>query len=863
MKRIVLLLLSLSVGASLLLAGRGQRARAADPDLCGARPQPDTSKLEDWLAAECYKRPALGFLRDKHEKRTTGPTRATAPHGRVTVYYSQDLVAWLKGGRKGQVPDGALVVKEMFGWDSGEYSGRAAMLKHRAGSYSGWFFYPGEYLAGGCIGCHASALSELTFSDLGHIEGTEPAAKTQGLPQALALASHPGTSRHDGPRLGLNADELLVPPPPALGLHLRDNTEFLRSFPWLASVPLGPQSVLPFPNWRRARSFVAGADGPAVFLPSTNCFGCHDAQVAERSANMVIPAPRSSQFLNISPYAEWSASLMGLAGRDPVFHAQLESEKVLRPGQSAGLDDTCYRCHGVAGQRQLHLDHKRPFTHDVIYAEGSHPMARYGALARDGITCTVCHHISPEGLGQEQTFSGQFKVGRADELWGPYKDAVKAQPMKQALGITPVGGDHMRRSALCGSCHTVILPRVPAGYSGNCFEDKQLGREHEQTTYLEWRNSAYQDEQAPGPLARSCQSCHMPTELTPATEGAIGEGAPTGPLSSKIAEIEEYLPNVPSSLPESEITLQQRRPYARHTLTGINVFVLRMFSQFAGVLGVARRDPMAGEPSFLSSLNLAQREAVAMAQRSTAKVELVGSPRTTSEGGGSLLATVRVSNLTGHKFPSGVGFRRAFLELRVEDAAGQLLWASGATTAQGEIVGADGKPLDAESATGPTGLQPHHERISKPDQVQIYEERTVDDKGKLTTSFLSMFRKVKDTRLLPRGWSQKRAGTEFMQPLAPGGKNPFPGGRSFDEVTYAIPLKDLGRSGATPAGLTVQATLYYQSIPPYYLRDRFAAAQGPETKRLYLLASGLDASGPIKDWRLAIGTTGKVAVGAP
>jgi hypothetical protein len=46
--------------------------------------------------------------------------------------------------------------------------------------------------------------------------------------------------------------------------------------------------------------------------------------------NMVF-TDTTGQVRNLSPYGEWSASLMGLAGRDPVFQAQLESEKALRP----------------------------------------------------------------------------------------------------------------------------------------------------------------------------------------------------------------------------------------------------------------------------------------------------------------------------------------------------------------------------------------------------------------------------------------------------------------------------------------------------------------------------------------------------
>lgn len=499
----------------------------------------------------------------------------------------------------------------------------------------------------------------------------------------------------------------------------------------------------------------------------------------------------------------------------------------------------------------------------MIYAEGDHRLARYGALARDGITCTVCHHIAPEGLGSPKSFTGQFAAGKADELYGPYSDAIKAEPMKQALGITPRGSEHIKRAAMCGSCHTVILPQLPANYRRADLAEASIGQIHEQTTYLEWQNSAYQDERDPGKESRTCQSCHMPI-LSNKKEQSPRE---TDALPMKIANIEEYLPGIPSSLPESAITLAPRRPYARHTLTGINLFVMQMFSQFAGVLGVARRDPLAGAPSFLSSLKLVQREALALAQQATARVEFTGPPRIVKnkgrDAGRTLVVTVRVTNLAGHKFPSGVGFRRAFLAFQVLSQSGQVLWASGATNNLGVILGPDGSPLPSEFTLDPAELEPHHERITRPTEVQIYEERTTDDRGRLTTSFLSLFKRVKDNRLLPQGWSPVRRGTASMQPVNLDGSKLYKDGRNYDEVTYAIPIGSrdgITEESAAQGRWTVQATLYYQSIPPYYLRDRFSAAKGQETQRLYLFSRGLNAAGAIENWKLLIGATDKVPV---
>ena len=56
----------------------------------------------------------------------------------------------------------------------------------------------------------------------------------------------------------------------------------------------------------------------------------------------------------------------------------------------------------------------------------------------------------------------------------------------------------------------------------------------------------------------------------------------------------------------------------------------------------------------------------------------------------ALSARVTVDNKVGHKFPSGVGFRRAFIEFEVLDAKGKPLWASGRTNGAGVIVDDEG-----------------------------------------------------------------------------------------------------------------------------------------------------------------------------
>ena len=63
-----------------------------------------------------------------------------------------------------------------------------------------------------------------------------------------------------------------------------------------------------------------------------------------------------TNLLNLAPYGEWRGSPMGLAGRDPIFFSQLETEQTAHPALARLAPDVCLHCHGVMGQRQFCLD---------------------------------------------------------------------------------------------------------------------------------------------------------------------------------------------------------------------------------------------------------------------------------------------------------------------------------------------------------------------------------------------------------------------------------------------------------------------------------------------------------------------------
>ena len=143
-----------------------------------------------------------------------------------------------------------------------------------------------------------------------------------------------------------------------------------------------------------------------------------------------------------SQYGEWSVSLMGLAGRDPVFLAQIETERMLKKGVDPVLiDNVCYGCHGSMGPRQYHLDRVQGeppgFSHYMVFstpedkpfytmhkdrAPYNNPLAApryasYGALARDGVSCAVCHHIGPANGGYVKTPDANTSPEVAKAFW--------------------------------------------------------------------------------------------------------------------------------------------------------------------------------------------------------------------------------------------------------------------------------------------------------------------------------------------------------------------------------------------------------------------------------------------------------------
>jgi hypothetical protein len=632
---------------------------------------------------------------------------------------------------------------------------------------------------------------------------------------------------------------------------------------------------------------ISGANKLDQYLTSDQCINCHDATISNSAeANMVIPKANSETRINVSPYGEWRASPMGLAGRDPIFFSQLQSETNNLPDMKKCIENTCLHCHGVMGERQQSIDHPqtedncsdifaiappkgvplgKPFAKDTVTKWQSDPKvpdnhdAKYGALARDGISCMVCHQMTDTAFGDESGFTGNFVTNKPGAVVGPY-EKVTTVPMDNALGILPEFGAQLKSSDMCGTCHNILLPTY--NNDGSAHEmtapnGQVVSASYEQTTHLEWLNSDFAKK---GTFA-SCIDCHMPTKYQ--------VGDTYNPLKDlKIANIEssDFAPTT-HRLPDDDITLTQRPEgtYARHSLHGLNLFLNELFQQFPMILGIRQLDYMTQsnvQPSLITG-NESMQE---MATKETADVAINSMTLTENE----LNVEVQVTNKTGHFLPSGVGFRRVFLEFIVKDTAGKEIWASGKTNNLGVIVnGLTQQPLETEKGgKASTQYQKHHQTITSQDQVQIYQELIKDSDKHLTTSFLRRVDEVKDNRIRGKGFDPQfyyNNESPYIQMLGElkgeAANDPYYSDTKLtgsDVLNYKIKfdaeiIKNIG---------SVSVRLFNQSIPPPYLQDRFSDAQikggeKDDIQRLFYMTSHLNTSSDkngkpnsIKDWKL-------------
>lgn len=499
------------------------------------------------------------------------------------------------------------------------------------------------------------------------------------------------------------------------------------------------------------------------FATSPACARCH-SNVAGTSAM------RDDKQRPIAPHDLWQSTMMASAARDPFWRAVVSAEIAATPAAKGAIEAKCLTCHAPMAQAEASQAGKPSPGLATLQGESTGIDATAQQLGLDGVSCTVCHQILPDKLGGPSSFSGGFVIGDQRQTFGPHPNPFTT-PMVNSSGFTPVLGKQLRESSLCASCHTLDTQTLDA--SGKATGHVLA----EQSPYLEWRNSAFSTEAAsPGPKAASCQSCHVPTT---SVDGA--------PISTHIAR----RPNggtFPATSPRS--------PFGRHVFVGGNTVVPRILAAQRAAL-----NPQASQAAFDATVAAARE----LLSKRTAKLALSGLTRTAS----GLSFTVRVDNLAGHKMPTGFPSRRAWLRVRIKDASGATVFASGEVDVNGRILGPQGAPLPSELRGGP--LQPHHLTVSDATQVQIYQSVMADPTGKPTYTLLRGATYAKDNRLLPEGYSATHPSAKTTAPVGTDNDGDFVGGS--DQLRFELPSS--GASGA----LQVEVALLYQPIGARFVAE--------------------------------------------
>lgn len=393
------------------------------------------------------------------------------------------------------------------------------------------------------------------------------------------------------------------------------------------------------------------------------------------------------------------------------------------------------------------------------------------SIALDGVSCLSCHQQSEVGLGD--THSGEVHFDTARVAYGPFTSPLSS-PMLNASQYEPVYSPHISDAGICAGCHTLITETVDL--------DGQLtgGTFVEQATYHEWLNSDYAVDEI------SCQSCHMPT----LTKGLffLAAGFETPP----------------------------RNKFSLHELAGANVSMLKLMKENRAELGIS-----ATEMDFDNVITATEN----MLRFRTLEVELTALERTAD----TAFLALRLTNLAGHKFPSGYPARRAYVHFVATTVEGDTLFESGAIDSNYELLAHD------------ASFERHYATIRSEEEVQIYEQVLGDVNNQKTTVLVRAASALKDNRIPPKGFRQDHEVYDTTQISGQAlldsdfNVDELGEGSGSDVVYYHIPTEGYFDP------ISIKATVYYQSMPPKWMAEMFSEST-PEIDRFVNMYNSADRS---------------------
>lgn len=507
-------------------------------------------------------------------------------------------------------------------------------------------------------------------------------------------------------------------------------------------------------------------EGAILDDPDLSCATCHGNYDEDHEA-----------------WFNWRGSMMGQAARDPFFFACM----AIAEQDAPSVGDLCIRCHSPGGWQE---GRSTDTSGDLLNVKDRH-----------GVQCDFCHrmvdHVYDPGIDPVEdepvlagidelplaAANGQFINDPAPIRRGPYADAQAAHQF--------VESPFHRSADLCGVCHDVSSPvysrLTTLDYGPNPFDQVHPDMDVRnmfpiERTYSEWSESEYASTGVHAPqfagskpdgIVSTCQDCHM--------RDAVAKGAAAD--------------------------AQTRDDLALHDFTGGNTFVPDIIHQFY--------------PDEVDAAQLADAK-----ERARDMLRLAATVEVTPEDFG---VTVRVTNETGHKLPSGYPEgRRMWLNVRAIDAAGQTVYESGAY----EYATAD---------------------LLHDTQIKVYEihpgispalSEIVDIPAGKSFHFVLNDTIYSDNRIPPRGFTN----TGFESIQSPPVDYAYADGQYWDETPYRLP-QDAD---------SVIVTLFYQSTSKEYvefLRDENRTNSAGQTLYDAWVAQGMNAPETMATARAAVNVT--------
>ena len=372
-------------------------------------------------------------------------------------------------------------------------------------------------------------------------------------------------------------------------------------------------------------------------------------------------------------------------------------------------------------------------------------------IALDGVSCLACHQQTAEDLGNLN--SGNLNFDTAKVAYGPYISPLES-PMVMETGYKPVYSEHTSDAGICAGCHTLITETLD--YDGNLTGDQFI----EQATYHEWLNSSYNDNNT------TCQNCHMPSYSK--GEVFIVAGFDTEP----------------------------RSPFSLHEFAGANAFMLNLMKENSEALELPAT-PEQFEDAIAATNDMLLNRSI------NVSLELIDRTIDTA------FLDLKITNIAGHKFPSGYPSRRVFVQFLIETESGDTLFISGKIDEDFEVVGHN------------TDYETHYNVINSEEQIQIYEMVMADVNDDVTTVLERAKYLLKDNRLPPAGFVTEHPSYDTVQIIGLAetdenfNKESNVQGNGSDHIFYHIPLDEYNEK------LIATCKIYYQTAPPKWMKEMF------------------------------------------